>query len=240
MRCLLYATGAGVGSGAGAGGQRRAAAQPAARPRQAGALLLDVQRPARALPDPQGPAAARARRMSRRCDGVSLAIAAGRTLALVGESGCGKTTVGKAILQLLRRHAHDRAASALLDGADLFDAATATRCAPRGATIQIIFQDPFASLNPRMRVVDILEEGMAALRPEHATRRSAARASTGCSTQVGLRRETLERYPHEFSGGQRQRIAIARALAVRAAADRLRRADLARSTCRCRRRSSTC
>ena len=144
-------------------------------------------------------------------NGVSFSIAAGRTLALVGESGCGKTTIGKAIVQLLRGQALIEG-TAKLDGKDLFalhdDALHEARRA-----IQIIFQDPFASLNPRMRVFDILEEGLLALRTDLDA--GARRASLETLVdQVGLRRDALERYPHEFSGGQRQRIAIARALAV--------------------------
>ena len=143
--------------------------------------------------------------------GVSFTIGAGRTLALVGESGCGKTTAGKAIVQLLR-HQATIDGEALLEGRSLFalqgEALTAAR-----RDIQIIFQDPYASLDPRMRVYEILEEGLAALRPEldAAARRQRLEQ---LADQVGLRRESLERYPHEFSGGQRQRIAIARALAV--------------------------
>ena len=142
---------------------------------------------------------------------VSFDIASGQTLALVGESGCGKTTTGKAIVQLLRQQAESDG-QALLDGKNLFTLQGAELQAAR-RSIQIIFQDPFASLNPRMRVFDILEEGLAALRPDldAATRRAQLERLTD---QVGLRREALERYPHEFSGGQRQRIAIARALAV--------------------------
>jgi peptide/nickel transport system ATP-binding protein len=144
-------------------------------------------------------------------DGVSYSIAAGRTLALVGESGCGKTTSGKAIVQLLRRQATIEG-QALLEGQDLFKLdGDALRNARR--QVQIIFQDPFASLNPRMRVFELLEEGVLALRPELD---SAARRRTleALVDKVGLRRDALERFPHEFSGGQRQRIAIARALAV--------------------------
>jgi peptide/nickel transport system ATP-binding protein len=142
---------------------------------------------------------------------ASFEIPAGRTLALVGESGSGKTTVGKAIVQLLRGQARVEG-RALLDGADLFTLeGDALRAARR--QVQIIFQDPFASLDPRMRVLDILEEGLEALRPDldAAARRERLERLVG---QVGLRADALQRFPHEFSGGQRQRIAIARALAV--------------------------
>ncbi|MFG6488408.1 dipeptide ABC transporter ATP-binding protein [Roseateles sp. BYS78W] len=144
-------------------------------------------------------------------DGVSYQLHAGRTLALVGESGCGKTTSGKAIVQLLRRQARI-SGQALFDGRDLFQLQGSALVKAR-RSIQIIFQDPFASLNPRMRVADVLEEGVIALRPEldAAARRDRLHRLVD---QVGLRRDALQRWPHEFSGGQRQRIAIARALAV--------------------------
>jgi peptide/nickel transport system ATP-binding protein len=129
----------------------------------------------------------------------------------VGESGCGKTTSGKAIVQLLRDQATIEG-EALFGGKNLFalerDALQAAR-----RDIQIIFQDPYASLDPRMRVFDILEEGLVSLRPEMDLGARRERLER-LADQVGLRREALERYPHEFSGGQRQRIAIARALAV--------------------------
>ena len=142
-------------------------------------------------------------------DGVSLDIAVGRTLALVGESGCGKTTVGKAILQLIR----PTAGEVRFDGAELTRLRGEALRSRRG-DFQIIFQDPYASLNPRMRIADILAEGMAALGVE---RDAAARGRRidELLDHVGLPRAARERYPHEFSGGQRQRIAIARALAVR-------------------------
>ncbi len=143
--------------------------------------------------------------------GVSFDVSAGRTLALVGESGCGKTTIGKAIVQLLRQAAAVEG-KALLDGRDLFALhGPALRAARRDA--QIIFQDPFASLDPRMRIAEILEEGVAALQPEvdAGERRRRVREVV---ERVGMRPDALARFPHEFSGGQRQRIAIARALAL--------------------------
>jgi peptide/nickel transport system ATP-binding protein len=147
-------------------------------------------------------------------DGVSFQLHAGQTLALVGESGCGKTTTGKAIVQLLR-HLSVTEGRALLDGQNLFDLqGEALRAARR--QVQIIFQDPFASLNPRMRVFDILEEGLAALQPDLDASQRRARLER-LTDQVGLRRDALQRYPHEFSGGQRQRIAIARAFLKNAA-----------------------
>jgi peptide/nickel transport system ATP-binding protein len=144
----------------------------------------------------------------RAVDGVSLAIPAGRTLALVGESGCGKTTVGKAILQLVR----PTAGEVLFSGTDLARLRGAA-LRRRRAEFQIVFQDPYASLNPRMRVHDILMEGMSAL-GVHASKDERERRIVELLGQVGLPAEAALRYPHEFSGGQRQRIAIARALSV--------------------------
>ena len=144
-------------------------------------------------------------------DGIGFSIRPGRTLALVGESGCGKTTTGKALLQLYRHVARVQG-EALLDGEPLAQLqGEALQRARR--KIQIVFQDPYSSLNPRMRVVEILEEGIATLRSEVSSRDRRQRIAT-LLDQVGLRTDTLHRYPHEFSGGQRQRIAIARALAV--------------------------
>ncbi|MDP1634851.1 MAG: ABC transporter ATP-binding protein [Gallionellaceae bacterium] len=164
-------------------------------------------------------------------DGVSLEIPQGRTLALVGESGCGKTTLGKALLQLIPPTAGNvRFAGHELTGIAPRELRT------RRAAMQMVFQDPYASLNPKMRVAEILEEGMAALKTpspqpsdgtdSHSTKPASGRESQfgnsaarqahidGLLDKVGLDRVAKWRYPHEFSGGQRQRIAIARALAV--------------------------
>jgi peptide/nickel transport system ATP-binding protein len=144
-------------------------------------------------------------------DGVSFSIAPARSLALVGESGCGKTTIGKAILQLLRGIARI-AGTAALEGQRL-DQLEGERLRHARREMQIIFQDPFASLNPRMRVAEIMEEGVASLRPEIAPAARRDRVAE-LLRKVGLHADSVSRYPHEFSGGQRQRIAIARALAV--------------------------
>ena len=143
---------------------------------------------------------------------VSFEIQKGQTLALVGESGCGKTTIGKALLQLLTPQTKV-IGQAMLQGQDLFQLQGQALQASR-KQMQIIFQNPFASLNPRMRVQEILEEGMKSLHPEWSVQQRQADLKV-LMDQVGLRTDALDRYPHEFSGGQRQRIAIARALAVK-------------------------
>ena len=142
-------------------------------------------------------------------DGVQLNIAKGRALALVGESGCGKTTVGKSILQLLPEYSRGEVE---LNGSQL-SALTGETLRRKRADFQIIFQDPYSSMNPRMRVGDIIEEGMVALNIYPTPQARAVRVAELLS-QVGLRPDMSHRYPHEFSGGQRQRICIARALAV--------------------------
>ena len=141
-------------------------------------------------------------------DGVTLELVRGRTLALVGESGCGKTTVGKAILQLIK----PSGGSVRLDGRASIELCGLAKKAlrPLRRRMQMIFQDPFASLNPRLSVGEIISEGMNALAPQD----DRAAAIAALLRQVGLDEDAAQRYPHEFSGGQRQRIAIARVLAV--------------------------
>ena len=139
---------------------------------------------------------------------MSFQVAAGQTLALVGESGCGKTTVGKAILRLIERTAGE----IFLDGESIGDLAE-DALAPMRRAVQMVFQDPFASLNPRMRVGEIIEEGLSALGIGADVRERRARVIE-LLERVGLSEDMRWRYPHEFSGGQRQRIGIARALAL--------------------------
>lgn len=150
-------------------------------------------------------------------NGISLTIATGKTLALVGESGCGKTTVGKGICQLIPT----TAGSIVFNGTELTGLAR-NQLRQKRAEFQIIFQDPYSSLNPRMRIIDIIEEGMNALNLDVRNRITGQQPDSNrmenkvdeLLLQVGLPAEAKWRYPHEFSGGQRQRIAIARALAV--------------------------
>jgi len=185
-----------------------AASTPPGQVPAAGALLLEVRDLKVHFPVRRG-VFRRTVGHVKAVDGVSFSLHAGRTLALVGESGCGKTTTGKALLQLVP----PSAGTVRFEGAELVGLSRRA-LRPLRAAMQIIFQDPYASLNPRLRVAEILVEGMRSLGIERsdAARLASVEALLG---EVGLPAEALGRYPHEFSGGQRQRIAIARALAVR-------------------------
>lgn len=141
-------------------------------------------------------------------DDVSFFIYEGESFGLVGESGCGKTTVGRSILRLIP--ATD--GEVLMNGVNLFDL-TAAQLKKKRREIQIIFQDPYSSLDPRMPVGESIAEGLRV----HTDKSSQERYDIVVEmlTRVGLRADHARRYPHEFSGGQRQRIGIARALALR-------------------------
>ena len=140
-------------------------------------------------------------------DGVSFAIAAGQTLGLVGESGCGKSTVGRSILRLIE----PTGGSIRINGADITHL-DKTALRPFRRQMQIIFQDPFSSLDPRMTVGDIVGEPLR-VHGIGGTRERTGRVAE-LFERVGLRRAQMRDYPHQFSGGQRQRIGIARALAL--------------------------
>lgn len=140
-------------------------------------------------------------------DGVSLALRSGEILGLVGESGCGKSTLGRTILQLIP----PTAGTVVLEGRNLAGLQGAELRAAR-ASFQMIFQDPFASLNPRMTVYDALAEAIQAHQPVPPDELPGRVGEL--MRKVGLSPRFVKKYPHEFSGGQRQRVAIARALAV--------------------------
>ncbi|WP_165985325.1 ABC transporter ATP-binding protein [Streptomyces sp. YIM 98790] len=141
-------------------------------------------------------------------DGVSLSVTAGQTYGLVGESGCGKTTLGRAVLRLV----DITSGSVVFDGTDLARLPEGEMRRAR-RRLQMVFQDPLGSLNPRQNIESILAEGMAAhgIGANRQERRERIRAIL---ERVGLPGGSLSRYPHEFSGGQRQRIGIARALVL--------------------------
>ena len=181
------------------------ASAPLERPQSE--VLLDVQHLVKHFPVGGGmlshPTA-----LVRAVDDVSFSIRRGETLGLVGESGCGKTTTGRCILQL------DRPTSGriLFEGADLAALEGAALRSVR-RRVQVIFQDPYSSLNPRMTIGDIIDEPLSVHRivPERAARADRVRELLA---QVGLLPQHARRYPHQLSGGQRQRVGIARALAM--------------------------
>jgi oligopeptide/dipeptide ABC transporter ATP-binding protein len=145
-------------------------------------------------------------RWLRAVDGVSLTLQRQETLGLVGESGCGKTTVGRSVLRLVE----PTSGTIRLDGQDITRASQAA-LRPLRRRMQIVFQNPYASLNPRARIGRILAQPLRL----HRVPGDHAQAVGELLDRVGLPRDAARRYPHEFSGGQRQRIAIARALALR-------------------------
>ncbi len=145
----------------------------------------------------------------RAVDGVSFALEAGKTLGVVGESGCGKSTLARMVTLIEK----PSAGTLRIAGRDAAETRTETERAALRRAVQIVFQNPYASLNPRKKVGAILEEPLVINTKLSKSERAAA--SRDMMVKVGLRPEHYERYPHMFSGGQRQRIAIARALMLR-------------------------
>jgi oligopeptide/dipeptide ABC transporter ATP-binding protein len=173
------------------------------------AVLLNVRNLKMYFPVTEGALLPRVVAHVKAIDGISFTIRKGETLGLVGESGCGKTTTGRCILQL----EHATAGEILFDGKNLIDLNRKSMMALR-RKIQVIFQDPYSSLNPRMKIGEIIAEPMMVhkVEPDKAAREARVKELL---TLCGLDPRFADRYPHEMSGGQRQRVGIARALSVR-------------------------
>lgn len=169
-------------------------------------IALDVQNIVKRFPIQRGPLGQISGQVHA-IEDVSFAVRAGETLSLVGESGCGKSTTGRVAMRLIEADA----GSVIFEGEDLL-AAGPGRLRDLRRKIQIVFQDPYASLNPRMRIGNTIAEPILAHRL--ASRSQAREKAAHLLEQVGLSPDMMTRYPHEFSGGQRQRISIARALAL--------------------------
>jgi oligopeptide/dipeptide ABC transporter ATP-binding protein len=183
-----------------------APAEAVAEPKQSEPQLVEVRELSKWFPV-RGGFFSRVKQHVRAVDQVSFSIAAARTLGLVGESGCGKTTVGRAILRLVRA----TGGQVLFEGRDVFQLPR-DQLRELRRRMQIIFQDPYGSLNPRMTVGASVGEPLVIHRA--ARGRKLRDRVAELLDQVGLNAEAMSRYPHEFSGGQRQRIGIARALAL--------------------------
>jgi oligopeptide/dipeptide ABC transporter ATP-binding protein len=170
--------------------------------------LVATDRITKYFPVQGGRLLSRVDRFVRAVDGVSLRVRRGETMGLVGESGCGKSTLGRLMLRLIE----PTFGRVVYDGRDLTPLSQRA-LRPLRRRMQIIFQDPYSSLNPRMTVREIVGEAIAIHRLARGRSEEEARI-VQLLERVGLRADVLDRYPHEFSGGQRQRIGIARALAV--------------------------
>ena len=169
--------------------------------------LLDVGHVTKHYPM-RGGVFGRARGSVHAVDDVSFAIAEGETLGLVGESGCGKSTIGKTVLRLI-----EPTAGTIEWRGQRIDALQGAAMRPYRRELQAVFQDPYASLNPRMRAADIVAEPIRNF--EDASASEIRDRVVSLFEKVGLRADQMPRYPYEFSGGQRQRLGIARALAPR-------------------------